>query len=636
MSKTPTITNRVTLLLVFLIVFSATIGITYIYYMNKVKVDAVVESRKAMLDGYKRSLAYSIKTISDILGEQLETIPEDQHQQHIQKVIKNLQYNKDWYYFVYTMDGINIAHPYHPEFTNTNRFNHTDSKGNAYIAALAKAAAAGGGYTTYWFSKPNQAEMLPKLAYAKRIPNTELWISTGVYIDAIDAEQTTLTSKLENHVHTAIAIVSLGTLFILFFVVLPISFYMINSIVTPWKQMEKELQHAQKMEAIGIFAGGIAHDFNNILGAIISCCELVMLEIKKTEPVCEDLSRILQAANRGKALVRRIKSFSTRNNTHVQLVRPAKILRECMHLLESFIPPTIDVSVRSKCQSALIQTDPDQYLQILMNLCTNAVQAMSGTKGKLQVELTIHDVAHEEARTLKIPARQYVALTVQDSGTGIPQEHLDKIFDPFFTTRNKIGGTGLGLSIISSIIKQHKGHISVQSIMGEGTTFTVLFPYAGRSQEQELTELSTAPIQGGSEHILFVDDDEDVAYPVAKLLKHFGYSVAVFTNSNDALDAFLSRPEAYDLLLTDQMMPELTGLELIRKVHDVSPSLPTILCSGLERGDMYENDAEVSGVSRFFSKPFEPVLLCEAIRTLFDERSTSKGITHGHSISTHN
>lgn len=639
MSDQPTITNRVTLLLVFMFFFSATIGITYIYYMNKVKQDAIVESQKSMLTGYKRSIAYSIRTISDLLGNQLKNIPPSEHQAQIQKSVKQLRYDSDGYYFVYNTKGVNIAHPLHPEFINTNRLAHEDQNGHRYIADLAEAAKNGGGYTTYWFSKPDNETPLPKLAYAQMIPGTDLWIATGIYIDTIDAEQNALTKKLESHVQKAIIIVSVGTTFVLFFLVVPASFYMINTIIQPWKQMERELRHAQKMEAIGIFAGGIAHDFNNILGAIISCSELALLDIKKSMSAHEDLRRILQAANRGKALVRKIKAFSTRNSTHVQLMRPSTVLQECMRLLESFIPATIDVSVRNRCDSALIYADPDQYLQILMNLCTNAVQAMDGKKGSLHIELAIREVGIAEAQHMKIAAYHYVALTVRDTGTGIPQHLIDQIFDPFYTTRKKVGGTGLGLSVISSIIKQNKGHISVDSTPDVGTSFTVLLPYAGKSEEVAPQPLNAIQVQGGTESILFVDDDKDLAYPVEKLFTHYGYTVSLFTNSQDALTAFKAAPENFDLLLTDQMMPHLTGTELIKEIHSVKPNMPTILYSGLEGSDLCAetpSEWEDLGVTKFFSKPFEPALLCEAVRQLLNESCSTDKEPHEYTSNTHN
>ncbi|MCT4535750.1 cache domain-containing protein [Halodesulfovibrio sp.] len=639
MSDQPTITNKITLLLVFMFFFSATIGITYIYYMNKVKEDAVNESQTAMLTGYKRSLAYSIRTIADLLGNQLKDVPQKEKQAHVQQAIQELRYDTDGYYFVYNTKGVNIAHPLHPEFINTNRLTHKDQNGHRYIADLANAAQNGGGYTTYWFSKPDKKIPLPKLAYAQMIPDTDFWIATGIYIDTIDAEQQALVKKLETHVQKSIIIVSVGTTFVLFFLVVPASFYMINTIIQPWKQMERELRHAQKMEAIGIFAGGIAHDFNNILGAIISCSELALIDVKKHMSAHEDLRRILQAANRGKALVRKIKAFSTRNSTHVQLMRPATVLQECMRLLESFIPATIDVSVRNRCDAALIYADPDQYLQILMNLCTNAVQAMDGTKGSLHIELYVREVSLSEAKEMKISPYHYVALTVRDTGTGIPQHLIDQIFDPFYTTRKKVGGTGLGLSVISSIIKQNKGHISVQSTTGVGTSFTVLLPYAGKSTEEAPQQLNAVQVQGGTESILFVDDDKDLAYPVEKLFSHYGYNVSLFTNSQEALDAFRENPQSYDLLLTDQMMPHLTGTELIKEIHSVKPDMPTILYSGLEGSDLCAetpSEWEDLGVTRFFSKPFEPAMLCEAVRQLLNESCSTDKEPHEYTSNTHN
>lgn len=625
LQRNPTIARRITLLVLIMVCSSASIGIAYIYFMERVQQKIIQESRQATLEGYKRTLATSIHSVSAQLGAMLEDVPGDMSPEALRHATEEMRYGEDGYYFIYDMNGINIAHPLHSEFKGISRLHHKDPYGKEYIAELTEKAASGGGFVKYWFAKPGQAYPSQKLVYSERIPGTSYWIATGFYIDSITHEQDELSEKLHSHMYRAIIMVVVGTLAVLAVVIVPVSLHMVGSIIEPWRQMERGLHQAQKMEAIGVFAGGIAHDFNNILGAIISCGELALAETRGDSPLNEDLRRILHAANRGKTIVRRLRAFGAPNKGKKRPVHPGRVLEECLQLLRTFIPPTVTVQVYNRCRSALISADPDQYLQIIMNLCTNAVQAMSGGRGTLRLDLFVRDVGTREAEARGISNRHYVVLEVRDTGHGIAPSALEKIFDPFFTTRKYEGGTGLGLSVVESIVRNSHGDIRVASTVGEGTTFSVLMPYAGNSMEKDVPVRQENVHCEGTERIMLVDDDEDMAYPVQKLFERCGYQVAVFSSGVDALNAFRVKPADYDLLLTDQLMPHMTGTELIRVVKTLRPELPTILYSGFE-GEGYSSASDADwkrqGVSRFFRKPFDTYELCKVARELLDENTT--------------
>lgn len=626
MQNNVTIASRIGLLLLFMIVFASAIGVTYTYFMGKVEADAITEAQSAMMDGYERTLRQSVHSLAFVLGDVVEEarLLQQDPRKALREAIKDIRYDDDGYYFIYDQQGVNVAHPLHPEFEDTNRYEHEDQQGNAYIAALAEKARQGGGYVTYLFNKPNDAVIAPKMAYAEMIPGTDFWLCSGIYIDSIEAEQRNLTTRLDAHLQNAILTVSTGTILVLIIFVLPTSLMMVNSILKPWKQMEKELRHAQKMEAIGIFAGGIAHDFNNILGAITSCSELALSDTPTNSPVHEDLRHVLKAAKRGKNLVKRIKAFSRRTDAPRHAVSMPSVVKECMHLLQTFIPATIDVRVKLNHHGAQVMADPDQLLQVVMNLCTNAEQAMRGMKGVLSVTMEVEDLSVERARSLALPPGVYVCLRVTDTGIGMKPVVSKRIFEPFYTTRKKSGGTGLGLSMSHSIVKMHGGTITVQSVPGKGSTFTVYLPCTGMSEEREQHE-DVAILPRGTETILLVDDDEDLVYSVSKLFSRLGYDVVSKTSSPEALDYVAADPHGIDLMLTDHMMPTLTGVELTREIHRVRNDLPVILYSGFEGSGLLPRipkDWKTVGVSAFFTKPFETAELCSAVRRLLDERHT--------------
>lgn len=631
MQNNVTIASRIGLLLLFMIVFASAIGVTYTYFMGKVQADAITEAQSAMRDGYERTLRQSVRTLAAVLGDVVYDARNKGQDARavLRQTIAPIRYDETGYYFIYDEFGVNVAHPLHPEFQNTNRYEHEDPKGNAYIAALAEKAKQGGGYVIYLFNKPNEDVMAPKLAYAEMIPGTTFWLATGIYIDSIEAEQLNLTTRLDSHLQNAILTVSTGTILVLIIFVLPTSLVMVNSILKPWKQMEKELRHAQKMEAIGIFAGGIAHDFNNILGAITSCSELALADTPTNSPVHEDLRHVLKAAKRGKNLVKRIKAFSRRTDAPRHAVTMQVVIKECIQLLQTFIPATIDVRLKLNNHTAQVLADPDQLLQVVMNLCTNAEQSMRGMKGVLTVALDVEDLSTDRARSLALPPGVYVCMKVTDTGVGMKPVVAKHIFEPFYTTRKKSGGTGLGLSMSHSIVKMHSGTITVQSVPGKGSTFAVYLPCTGMAEEKEVHE-EVAILPRGTETILLVDDDEDLAYSVSKLFTRLGYDVVSKTSSPEALDFFASDPHSVSLMLTDHMMPSLTGVELTREIHKIRPDLPVILYSGFEGSGLLPRipkDWKTVGVSAFFTKPFETAELCSAVRKLLDKKEPEPLLT---------
>lgn len=638
-----TVASRIGLLLLFMIVFATGISITYNHFMGKVGQDALKTTQNTMRQGYERTLKATVQTLATTLGSTVHTALQKGQDPLplLRKTIQNVRYDEQGYYFIYNFDGVNIAHPYHPEFQGKQRINIEDSKGTQYIRELVKKVQNGGGFVTYWFNKPKEALPSPKLVYAQQIPQTDYWLATGLYIDDINAEQARVSTSFNDIANSAKWTVGIGVSLVLLLVVLPTSLIMISGILQPWRQMEKELRHAQKMEAIGIFAGGIAHDFNNILGAITSCSELALTDTPEDSPVQEDLRHVLKAAKRGKALVKRIKAFSQRTDSGRQRVQMNSILNEAIHLLQTFMPATIDMKVAIHCDRAQVKAAPDQLLQVIMNLCTNAEQAMRGLMGTLTITLDVVELDIEQAREVALPTGNYVCLSVSDTGIGMKPVVQNHIFEPFYTTRKKTGGTGLGLSMSHSMIKKHGGTITVDSIPGHGATFRVYLPYSGEAVAEDTAE-PTLSLPRGTESILIVDDDKDLGYSVNKLFNRLGYSAVFVNNSPDALSLFRKSPYAYDLIITDQMMPVMKGSELTKKIHKIRPDLPVILYSGFENNGLLPRlprNWRKAGFAAFFSKPFETSALCREVRNLLDAqkeptelaKTSTKQIDHAYS-----
>lgn len=382
------------------------------------------------------------------------------------------------------------------------------------------------------------------------------------------------------------------------------------------QRLELQLQHAQKMEAIGTFAGGIAHDFNNILASIIGNTELTAEEPGLTETQHECLDEVLVACFRAKDLVHQILSFSRQGEE--QETNPFDvviIIKEIVKLLHSILPATIQIKQRITSHEATVVTNPTQVHQVILNLATNAAHAMKEHGGTLLVGVDLVDFAEEEI--LSLPKGSYVHITVEDTGTGIDPAIMDRIFDPFFTTKKSGEGTGLGLSVVYGIVKNIGGGIDVKSILGKGTTIHIYLPHCPQIVEKQ-NDLEEKII-GGHEHILLVDDESALTEMGRKILNSLGYRVTAVSNSIKALEIFRKQPESFDLLLADITMPNMTGMALAREVLIIRPDFPVVLYTGYA-DYMTAEEAKRIGVRAFAMKPLSRSDIAGILRRVLDNR----------------
>ena len=392
--------------------------------------------------------------------------------------------------------------------------------------------------------------------------------------------------------------------------------------ITTQKQMEEErervnaqLSRSQKMEALGTLAGGVAHDFNNILGIIIGYTEMADWDTEEGSHVKEDLQEVLKAAQRAKELVRQIMTFSRSGEPEKKPLQIGLIVKEALKMIRAALPSNIAIN-HDSASEAFVQGDATQIHQLLVNLCTNAGQAMREKGGLLRVNLTDVGPNNPPASHLGLEPGHYVKLTVQDTGHGIPPEIMDRIFDPFFTTREPGSGPGLGLAVVHGIVKNYGGAVDVSSVLGEGATFNIFLPAMGRSSSGPA---SNGEPPRGTEHILVVDDETMLAAAMAQMLRRLGYSVEHKTNVGEALESFHQTPRPFDLLVTDMTMPQMTGVELATELRRVQPDLPVVLCTG--HGDTIgKKEAPALGISEFLIKPVRLLELAEAIRRALDAK----------------
>ena len=380
---------------------------------------------------------------------------------------------------------------------------------------------------------------------------------------------------------------------------------------------ERQLQQVMKLQAIGTLAGGIAHDFNNILFPIVGYTELTMDDIPKDSQARKNLEEILKATNRAKELVKQILTFSRQSCQERKPLKVQFLIKEALKLLRATIPSTIEFDIRIDESCGPINGDPTQIHQVIMNLCTNAYHAMQQTGGKLEVELKEVDISYEKSmERVGMKVGPHLQLTVKDSGCGMDPGVMDRIFEPYYTTKEQGKGTGLGLSVIHGIIKNHGGDICVSSQPGKGTTFTVYLPIIDEI-ELETEEIKTSPTAKGHEHILLIDDEEQIIDIERQILERLGYKVTSKTDSEEALMEFATLPERYDLVITDMTMPKLTGEQLARKLMEIKPDIPVILCTGFNE-TITEEKALAMGIDKFVMKPVVKDELASTIRAVLD------------------
>jgi signal transduction histidine kinase len=366
--------------------------------------------------------------------------------------------------------------------------------------------------------------------------------------------------------------------------------------------LEQQLMHAQKMETIGTLAGGIAHDFNNILSAIMGYTDLALMRTQENTPLQDDLHQVRKAADRAADLVRQILTFSRRQQTESHPLQVSLVVKEALKLLRASIPTTIDIRQEITTQATVL-ADPTQIHQLIMNLCTNAFHAMMDRGGILGVSLTEVFLSHAPvtANNIELSLGRYVKLMVSDTGNGMDAETMTKIFEPYFTTKEKGKGTGLGLAVVHGIVENHHGGIEVASEQGRGTTFTVYLPMANQEAVAPMAPVVTHRQRTG-ERVAVVDDESTIRELIGQFLVEAGYRVDIFVNGMDAWQSICRTPKAWDLLITDQTMPGMTGEQLAAMLLSIRPEMPIILCSG--NSELLDTDqTRKMGISACLPKP---------------------------------
>jgi PAS domain S-box-containing protein len=385
------------------------------------------------------------------------------------------------------------------------------------------------------------------------------------------------------------------------------------------EEMERQLQQAAKMEAIGRLAGGIAHDFNNILGAILGYGELAQSKAGESGPLREQLDQVMQAGNRGKRLVEHILAFSRSGVGERLPVHVQSVAEETLDLLAASLPPTIRLEKMLRGADAAVVGDATQLHQVTMNLCTNAVQAMpNGGVLSVTLERTDIDEARELAHGALAPG-PYVRLQVSDTGTGIPRAVLERIFDPFFTTKRVGDGTGLGLSLVHGIVADFGGAVDVETREGAGTTFTVWLPASGEAPARVVDAAGVLP-HGNGEAVMIVDDERPLVNVAEEVLAGLGYEPVGFSSSVDALAAFRAEPERYDIVLTDETMPDMTGTDLAHEIRRLRADIPIVLMSGYSGPQLTER-ARSAGVWDILRKPLVSRDIAEALARVIPARA---------------
>ena len=382
---------------------------------------------------------------------------------------------------------------------------------------------------------------------------------------------------------------------------------------------EEYLQH-QKMEAIGTLAGGIAHDFNNILTSVLGFSEIAQRKIPEGNDAKEDLDHVILAAKHAKTLVQQILTFSKKKQEKREPIQIAPVIHEVLQLIRASLPSTIRVIEKIDDDCGHILATQMGLYQITMDLCSNAVHAMTSAHGQLSVNL--QRVAHSpfENGTADSALKNYVLLTITDTGIGIEEKIVSRIYEPYFTTRSTDNGNGMGLAMVYGLVNDFGGYIEFESSLGEGTGFHVYFPIIGKETDIKIRD-TAGPSPRGDEHILAVDDDKVIARLYQASLGKLGYQVTIFSDSELALEYFRANPDKFDLIITDQTMPHITGMELLEYILQIRRDIPVILCTGYS-SFISEKQVKEIGFKSLIPKPISQRQLANTVRTLLDATPT--------------
>lgn len=392
------------------------------------------------------------------------------------------------------------------------------------------------------------------------------------------------------------------------------SFVQIARDITEEENLRRQLTQSQKMEAVGTLAGGIAHDFNNIIHAIMGYTELVMEDVAQESRAYRNLSHVLGAAGRSGEMVKQILTFSRQADQEVSSIDIGPLVKEGMKFLRASIPPNIDVAASIETNLGHIMADPTQIHQVLMNLCVNASQAIGGDKGKILVELERCNI--DEAFAASHPPLQpgnHLRLRISDTGSGIPLSVKNKIFDPYFTTKEAGHGTGLGLSVVHGIVTSFHGSITVDSEEGAGTSFTILFPVIEEKASESVQTEDALDAERLSGRILLVDDEEIITEMMGSQLERLGLAVTATTDPDEASRLFSQDPHQFDLVITDLMMPGMSGTELSEIIRAVNKDVPIIISTGWSEKVPTETLKQL-GISAVVNKPLSRDRMVKVIK----------------------
>ncbi|MFV1982611.1 MAG: response regulator [Thiohalomonadales bacterium] len=381
-------------------------------------------------------------------------------------------------------------------------------------------------------------------------------------------------------------------------------------------ELQNQLVQSQKMEALGQLTGGIAHDFNNILASILGYTELAILKSEEfyDEKLDEYLLQVQQSGERARDLISQMLAFGRTSHTKPQVTKIDVIVNEVTKLLDSILPSTIEIKLEFDKNIPAVMMDPTQLHQIVMNLCINARDAMNGN-GVITIKI-LNVITQETLCTScqHIINGLFLELCVEDTGCGIDSATISRIFEPFYSSKPVDKGTGMGLSVVHGIVHQVNGHILVDSIPASGTRFSILFPVTDELEHHNHADI-VPPRLIHEGHILVVDDEESLTKFIAELLDIHGFEVTVTNSASEGLEIFKNNPESFDLVITDQTMPGMTGIELSKNLRQLNNSLPIVLCTGYSEQVSSEN-AHLHGISEFLTKPVSREVLLNTISKL--------------------
>jgi len=386
--------------------------------------------------------------------------------------------------------------------------------------------------------------------------------------------------------------------------------------MTEINQLHENLRQAHKMEAIGTLAGGIAHDFNNILAAIIGFTELSVEDVADRPTVEHNLKNVLKSTIRAKELVKQILAFSRKSEPKRESLSLSPILEETITLLRASIPANIDLKVSIMSEQDTVIAAPIEIQQIFMNLITNAYLAMPDSGGIIEVSISEVDF-DPGSNVYDDISREYIQITVKDSGVGMNPETMRRIFEPFYTTREPGKGTGMGLSVVYGLVNDLQGRVSVESNLGSGSIFRVFLPKATAQVLSRNTD--KAQVVKGNERILFVDDEMLIVELARASLGKLGYDVKATADVNEAIRVFSENPMGFDLVITDQAMPSLTGEDFSKELLKIRPDIPIILCTG-HSATLSSDQAKEMGIKAYVMKPIEKQEMAKVVRSVLDKK----------------